>query len=158
MSMVAAWLLTEHRYHYNDIIMGTIASQITSLTILYSIVYSDADQRKHQSFTSLAFVRGIHLDQWIPRTNGQLRGKCFHLMMSSWSSKLPAIVLCQGTVKESNFGEGDVYVIWGMRKNISWNVSCECKLVLGCGCMASDIKHLNTFYGNVLVIYQNTEL
>ena len=40
--------------------MGTIASQITSLTIVYSTVYSDADQRKHQSSASLAFVRGIH--------------------------------------------------------------------------------------------------
>ena len=40
--------------------MGAIASQITSLTIVYSIVYSDADQRKYQSSASLAFVRGIH--------------------------------------------------------------------------------------------------
>ena len=40
--------------------MGTIASQITSLTIVYSTVYSDADQRKHQSSASLAFVRRIH--------------------------------------------------------------------------------------------------
>ena len=40
--------------------VGTIASQITSLTIVYSTVYSDADQRKHQSSASLAFVRGIH--------------------------------------------------------------------------------------------------
>ena len=40
--------------------MGAIASQITSLTIVYSIVYSEADQRKHQSSASLAFVRGIH--------------------------------------------------------------------------------------------------
>ena len=47
-------------FHYNDVIMGPIASQITSLTIVYSIVYSDADQRKHQSSASLAFVRGIH--------------------------------------------------------------------------------------------------
>ena len=47
-------------YHYNDVKMGAIASQITSLTIVYSIVYSDADQRKHQSSASLAFVRGIH--------------------------------------------------------------------------------------------------
>ena len=46
--------------HYNDVIMGTIASQITSLTIGYSIVYADADQRKHQSSASLAFVRWIH--------------------------------------------------------------------------------------------------
>ena len=40
--------------------MGTMASQITSLTIVYSTVYSGADQRKHQSSASLAFVRGIH--------------------------------------------------------------------------------------------------
>ena len=40
--------------------MSEIASQITSLTIVYSIAYSDADQRKHQSSASLAFVRGIH--------------------------------------------------------------------------------------------------
>ena len=46
--------------HYNDIMLGAIASQITSLTIVYSTVYSDADQRKHQSSASLAFVWGIH--------------------------------------------------------------------------------------------------
>ena len=49
-----------HDVHYGDVTMGAIASQITSLTIVYSIVYSDADQRKHQSSASLAFVRGIH--------------------------------------------------------------------------------------------------
>ena len=46
--------------HYDDVIMGAIASQITSLTIVYTTVYSDADHRKHQSSVSLAFVRGIH--------------------------------------------------------------------------------------------------
>ena len=46
--------------HYGDIIIGTMASQITSLTIVYSTVYTGADQRKHQSSASLAFVRGIH--------------------------------------------------------------------------------------------------
>ena len=40
--------------------MGAIASQITSLTIVNATVYSDADQKKHQSSVSLAFVRGIH--------------------------------------------------------------------------------------------------
>ena len=47
------------RCHYNDVIMGSMASQITSLTIVYSAVYSGADQRKHQISASLAFVRGI---------------------------------------------------------------------------------------------------
>ena len=70
-------------YHYCEAIMGTIASEITSLTIVYTTVYSDADQSKHQSSASLAFVWGIHRDRWIPRTKGQLRGKCFHLMTSS---------------------------------------------------------------------------
>ena len=46
--------------HYDDVIMGVIVSLITSLTIVYSTFYSDADQRKHQSCASLAFVWGIH--------------------------------------------------------------------------------------------------
>ena len=40
--------------------MGAMACQITSFTIVYSAVYSAVDQGKHQSSTSLAFVRGIH--------------------------------------------------------------------------------------------------
>ena len=46
-----------------DTIMSTMASQITSLTIFYSIVYSGADQRKLQSSALLAFVQGIH--RWL---------------------------------------------------------------------------------------------
>ena len=45
--------------HYDDVIIGAMASQITSLTIVYSTVYSGADQRKHPSSASLAFVWGI---------------------------------------------------------------------------------------------------
>ena len=41
--------------NYSDVIMSTMASQITSPTIVYSAVYSGADQRKHQSSASLAF-------------------------------------------------------------------------------------------------------
>ena len=46
--------------HYGDVIIGTMGSHITCPTIVYSTVYSGADQRKHQSSASLAFVRGIH--------------------------------------------------------------------------------------------------
>ena len=46
--------------HYSDVIMGTIAYQITILMIVFSTVNSDADQRKHQSSASWPFVRGIH--------------------------------------------------------------------------------------------------
>ena len=46
--------------HYSDVIMSAIAPQITSVTIVYSTVYSGVDERKHQSSASLAFVWGIH--------------------------------------------------------------------------------------------------
>ena len=46
--------------HYDDVIMDSIASQITSLTIVYLTVHSGTDQRKHQSSASLAFVWEIH--------------------------------------------------------------------------------------------------
>ena len=75
---------TRTSLRYIDVIMTTMESQITSLTVVYSTVYSDADERKHQSSASLAFVWGIHRHRWIPCTKGQLCGKCFHLMTSSW--------------------------------------------------------------------------
>ena len=46
--------------HYSDVIMSTVASQITGVSIVCSAVYADADQRKHQSSVLLAFLRGIH--------------------------------------------------------------------------------------------------
>ena len=85
------------RHHYIDVIMTTMASQITRLTVVYSTVYSDADQRERQSSASLAFVWGIQRDRWIPRTKDQLRGKCFHLMTSSCDMEMlsPSLVLCE---------------------------------------------------------------
>ena len=50
----------DHKNHYSDFIMGAVASQIPSLAIVYSTVYSGAYQRKLQRSASLAFVRGIH--------------------------------------------------------------------------------------------------
>ena len=47
--------------HYNNVIMGKMVSQITSLTIVYSTVYLSAALRKHQSSE----------DRWIPGTKGQ---------------------------------------------------------------------------------------
>ena len=79
--------------------MITTASQITSLTVVYSAVYSGPDQRKHQSSASLAFGRGLHRDRWIPRTKGQLRGKCFHLMTSSCSPESGVTLLPQGFIE-----------------------------------------------------------
>ena len=47
-------------WHYNDVIMSAMVSQITGASIVYSTVCSGADQRNYQGCASLAFVRGIH--------------------------------------------------------------------------------------------------
>ena len=65
---ISAWIKSIS--HYNDVMMGTVVSQITSLMIVYSTVYSGADQRKHQSSASLAVVHGIH--RW--PVNSTLKG------------------------------------------------------------------------------------
>ena len=54
------FLLIRSMSHYSDVIMGAMASQITSPSTVYSIVYSDEGQRKHRSSASLAFVCVIH--------------------------------------------------------------------------------------------------
>ena len=50
----------ELSFHYSDVIMIAIAFQISSVSIVCSIVSSCADQRSHESSASLAFVMGIH--------------------------------------------------------------------------------------------------
>ena len=60
-------------------------SQITSLTSVYSTVYSDADKKNIKAPRHWPLCGEFTGDRWIPRTNGQKRRKCFHLMMSSWS-------------------------------------------------------------------------
>ena len=71
----------QHGYwiHYNDVIMSKIASQITSISVVYSFVI----RRRSKKTSKRAFVRGIH--RWPVNSphKGQWRGKCFHLMTSS---------------------------------------------------------------------------
>ena len=58
--------------YYSDVIMGAMASQITSVSIACSTVCSGADQRKHQNFLVTGLCGG----------NPPVTGKCFHLMTS----------------------------------------------------------------------------
>ena len=65
-----------HSSHYNDFTISAMASQITSLAIVYSTVYLGADQRKHQS--SAPLVTGE-----FPAQKASNAGFFFHLMTSS---------------------------------------------------------------------------
>ena len=64
--------------------MGAMVFQITSLTIVYSTVYSGSDKKKRQSSASLAFVRGIHrsYDRLISTMGFSLLVRC-HLYIES---------------------------------------------------------------------------
>ena len=76
---VCWWLSLGHlqpRWHHCDVITSAMASQITGISIVCLTVCSGADQRKHQSSASLAFVRGIHM--WpISIINGPVTRKMF---------------------------------------------------------------------------------
>ena len=60
-------------FHYSDSIMSTMVSQITSLTIPYSTVYSGTYQRKIKSPHHWPLWGEFTGDRWIPRKKGQLR-------------------------------------------------------------------------------------
>ena len=57
--------------HYGDVIMGTIASQITCLNIVYLTVYSDADKKRIKALRHWPLCGEFTGDRWIPRINGQ---------------------------------------------------------------------------------------
>ena len=63
-----------HYSHYSDVIMDAMASQITSLTIVYSSVYSGAVQRKNKALRHWPLCGKFRRGRWIARTNGQERG------------------------------------------------------------------------------------
>ena len=66
-------------HHCNDDIMGAMASKITSLTIVYSTVYSGTDKIKHLSYASLAFVRWPVTRKMFPFD---------YVIMTHWNSKV----------------------------------------------------------------------
>ena len=104
--------------HYNDVILSAMAPQITSLTIVYSTVYSRRRWKKHQSSSSLAFVRGIH--RWPVNSphKGPVTRKMFPLddvimvfisdtlsvdwLLAAWS--MQALMSCLCSIKRLSIG------------------------------------------------------
>ena len=57
--------------HYSDVIMGAMATQITSLTMVHSTVYSGADKKTIKAARHWPLCGDFTGDRWIPRSNGQ---------------------------------------------------------------------------------------
>ena len=80
--------------------MSAMSSQINGDSIVCFAVCSGADHRKHQSFASLAFARGIHRWPVDSPHKGPVTRKCFHLMTSSCCNlvmddvSLPQLTFC----------------------------------------------------------------
>ena len=118
--------------HYNGVIMGMMASQITCLTIVYSTIFSDADQRKHQSSTSLVFLRRIHRASVNSPHKWPVTLKMFpfdDIIMMNWTE---IILKIYGLAVEHNFISlftgtepwmfDSVYIKANQMKLFKWNV------------------------------------
>ena len=104
LNCLAELTLTRHRSstgpggtHCSDTIMGAMASQITSLNIVYSTVYWGADQRKHQSSASVAFVRPV-TRKMFPFDDVIMPQTVKLCMMMSWNGNIFRVIgpLCGG--------------------------------------------------------------
>ena len=110
-------------WHYSGVVMSVMASKITSLTIVYSIVYSGIDDRKHQSSASLAIVREIHRWPVHSQHKGPVTWKLFlsdDVIMSSHKT------LPNQTVGES-----------------SWNTHTSCFITKMPACFPQDQQQQN---------------
>ena len=117
--------------HYDDVIMGAIASQITSLMIVYSIVYSGTGQRKHQSSASLAFVREIHRGLVSSPHKGSVTRKMFPF---------------DDVIMELDSVAGNI----GIHVETSQWVNCQISKIAGCACTGNvgNVFPITVFKGN----------
>ena len=73
------------RIHYGDVIMGAVASQITKSRLLTQAFIRAQINENIKAPCHWPLCKEFTGDRLISRTKGQLRGKCFHLMTSSWT-------------------------------------------------------------------------
>ena len=110
--------------HYTYVIMIEGASEITSLTIVYSAVHSGGYQRKHQSSALLAFVRGIHRRPVNSPHKGPVTRKMFpfdDVIMLTTKIKLSDVCDC-----DDQHNEIDAFKLY--IKTTQTSISRNCKI------------------------------
>ena len=105
-------------YSHSDVIMNTIASRITSVSIVYSTVCSGADQRKHQSSASLAIVWGNH--RWPVNSPHKwpVTLKMFQFDDAIMDKKIHVNSLHKGLVTRKMCTFDDVIMVWN--NQVTW--------------------------------------
>ena len=118
-------------FHYSDVIMSAMASQITIITIVCSTVYSGADQRKHESSTSLAFVQGIHRPPVNSPHKGPVTRKKFPFDDVIMYSVAPVVLKCHGHIRSVGqvswtlIQYKDVVLPYGVNTSTKWPTICR---------------------------------
>ena len=124
MQCLSKWVRVILLKHYCDVIMSAKASQITSVSIVCSIVGAGADQRKHQSSASLAFVWVIH--RWSVNSPHKrpVTRKCFHLMTSSYDTSSYMHITCLTDILHI-WGQAHIYWVswWKAQLGIQTNIT-----------------------------------
>ena len=123
--------------HYTDVTMTMMASQITSLTVVYSTVYLDADHRKHQSSASLAFVWGNSPGPVNSPHKGPVTRKMFpfdDVIMWAGGGKSP--FWCQASTKSKpspELNQRSIIFNCILAKKMLWNFKSNYSVLLGTG-------------------------
>ena len=108
-NQLSSWKRTsQQNFHYNDVVISAIASQITSLTIVYSPLYSGADQRKHQSSASLALVpvnspQNLNRNLFVSILTGRMAHRLLRIL-----DDLDNIVTIR---KRKQMGQDDIFIL-----------------------------------------------
>ena len=141
--------------HYNEVIMGEIASQITSLTIVYSAVYSDAVQRKHQTFESLAFVRWIHRWPVISPHKWPVTRKMFPFDNVIMKTKFH--VPCIRDFKSIMFIDNKIILFkeWTVTPSTHFKTTRLSKLLI---CNLFALSDISVFYRGISLVVQGNEM
>ena len=127
--------------HYCEAIMSAMASQITSVSVVCSTVYSGADQRKHQSSASVAFVRGIHRWPMDSIRIGSVTWKMFPfddtiMNLCKWDGWVIFLVypwMLVIIIRRMGYLSLDLYTTirwyfeacWRMRASVNWVIICS---------------------------------
>ena len=106
------------RSHHNDVIMSAMASQITSLTsVLLNRLFKAQIKENIKAARHWLLWGEFTGDRWIPRKKGQYRGKCFHLMTSSWIGVASLALGQSNHGGNSTIASVPVYQPWGIWVN-----------------------------------------
>ena len=116
--------------------MSAMASQITGVSIAYSTVCSGANKRNHQSYASLAFVRGIH---WWPGNSlhkGSVTRKMFPFDDVIMEYAKLSVMSC-GNEADYFFGSirflrvygAIVFHLWNFSLSSGWHIQVACGFV-----------------------------